>query len=95
VRHQPAVGTAVGVELLDGEEPALGERRVQRRRRVALAEDEVVAVRPARLVGPHPQHLAVQRDEDVHSGQRTTDVCADRARAHREDVLPHGERGPV
>ena len=43
----------VGVELLRRKEPALGERGVQRRRRVALAQDEAIAVRIARRLGLH------------------------------------------
>ena len=57
----------VGVELLRRKEPALGQRRVQRRRRVALAEDEAVAIRIARRLGLQPQDVEIQHREDVRA----------------------------
>src|SRR5439155_3905486 len=51
------------------EEADVSEERIQADRRVALAEEEAVAVGPVRLVGPIPQLGVVQRREELGCGE--------------------------
>ena len=76
---EQAAVAAVGVERrLRRGQPRQAQRRVERERRVALREDEAVAVG---VVGAgSAQHVPVERGEDVGDRQRRADV-ADVARA--------------
>ena len=74
VTLQPGVRAIEGQQLLDREVPAQGHRRVQPDGRVALGQDEAVAVRPAGLVRADPELREVERGEHVGGGQRSAKV---------------------
>ena len=69
------MGRVEGRQLLDREVAAEGHRGVQADRRVALRQDEPVAVGPGRLVGPDPQDVEVEGRQHVRRGQRTAEVA--------------------
>ena len=76
VALEARVGGVERRQLLDGEVAAEGHGCVQADRRVALGQDEPVAVGPGRLVGPDAQDVEVEGREHVGRGQRTAEVAA-------------------
>ena len=97
-RAQVAVGMALQaraqlaqrLELLAREVAGVRERRVQRRRRMALRQDEPVAVLPFRLLRIMIHHAAeIQRGKDVGAGKRSSGMTASRLGDHAHDVDAH------
>ena len=62
-------------ELVRVEEAGLGERRVERRRGVALAEHEAVAVGVVGLARVDAQDAEVERGEDVDGRELAAEVA--------------------
>ena len=79
---------AQGVQLVDREEAGVGQRRIERRRRMPLGQDEPVAAGLVR-VGRVVVHDAaeVQRREDIGAGERPARVPAARFRDHGQNIL--------
>jgi hypothetical protein len=78
----------VGLELLDREEAALGERRIEGRARVPLAEDQIVPPVLLRLrrIDPQPA-VEKQHGQDLGDRHRSADVGARRIGGHVHDVM--------
>ena len=86
-RHRQARAVAaVGLELGDADHARLGERGVQGDRVVADREQEAVACRPVRVVGPEAQLVLVDHREDVGDAERLADVPLALDLAHVERV---------
>ncbi len=75
-------------EVLEREVGVLRERRVLDRRRMALAEDEAVALRPVRVVRVVAKDPVVERGDDVGRRQRGVEVAGlgDREHSHAVDA---------
>lgn len=71
---QPRVTLIEGRQLLDVEEPAQREHRVQPDGRMPLGKDEPVPVGPVGLLRSDPQLTEVETDQKIHHGQRAADV---------------------
>nr|WP_265584382.1 hypothetical protein [Streptomyces antimycoticus] len=84
----------VFVEFGRVEEVPVGQQRVQRGRRVALAEEETVAVGPVRFTAPQPHHPVVEGGQDLGAGEsgRVVAGLGDRDQPHG---LQAGEQGPL
>ena len=97
-RAQVAVGMALQaraqltqrLELLAREIAGMRERCVQRGRRMALRQNEPVAVPPLRLLRIMIHHAAeIQRGEDVGARKRAAGMSASRLGDHAHDVDAH------
>ena len=78
------------LELLAREVAGMRERRVQRGRRMALRQDEPVAILPLRLLRIMFHHAAeIQRGEDVGARKRAAGMSASRLGDHAHDVDAH------
>ena len=97
-RAQVAVGMALQaraqlaqrLELLAREIAGMRERCVQRGRRMALRQNEPVAVLPLRLLRIMIHHAAeIQRGEDVGARKRAAGMSASRLGDHAHDVDAH------
>ena len=75
VALQAAADVAQRLELLNGEEPAARENGVERGGRVALGEDEAVAVGLVGIGRVDVHVLEVQVGQDVRDGQRPAGVA--------------------
>ena len=102
-RHEVRVGMALQAraqlaqreQLLAGEVARLGEHGVQSRSRMALRQDEAVALIPIGSLGIMIEHSAeVQRRKDVGARQRPAGMPAARLRDHAHDVGAHLVRPP-
>ena len=69
--------------------PRSGQRGVQRRAGVSLAEDEVVAIGPVGLLRAQPHDVEEEDREDVRRGKAAAEVGAERLRGHLDDSLAH------
>ncbi len=74
-------------QVLEREVAVVGERRVLDRRRVALAEDEAVALGPVGVLRVVAQDPVVERGDDVGGRERGVEVArlGDREHAHAVD----------
>ena len=68
--------------------PGLGQRRVERDRVVADREQEPVAARPVRVLGPVAQLVGVDHGEHVGAPERLADVALALHLAHVQGVVP-------
>ena len=85
-----AVQLAEVIKLLAAEEAALAQRAVQAGRRVALGEDEAVAVRVLVILGIDAlHHVKVKRDKSFGGGQGAAGMARSRLVGHDDDVPPH------
>ena len=71
---EAAAVLAVGEQLLHGEEAAFGQRGVDTRARVPLAQDQPVALRHARIVGIIAQHVGIEHGHKVRHGKDAGNV---------------------
>ena len=85
---------AEALEVLVREVAVVGKRRVLDRRRMALAEDEAVALVPGRILRVVAKHAVVERGDDVGGRERGIEVARLRDGQH-----PHAgkavHRGPA
>ena len=75
------------------DEAGVREDGAERGVRVALRQDEAIAVGPAGLRGPHAHPVEVQRCEDVRRGRRSAGVSAAARAQCAPDAAPHVPRG--
>src|SRR5207237_8660711 len=68
------------------------ERGVENRDAVAFAENEAVAVRPARILRIDAEELAVEVGEKIRHGQARADVRRIRSRGHPQRVRSQRSR---
>src|SRR5207245_5311058 len=85
---QPRVDRIERLQLIDREIATQSERDVQADRRMSLAEDEAIALRPSRIPGIDAQEAEVQSREHIGGGQRTTEMSRARVMHGRDDQLP-------
>ena len=79
---------AQGAQLVDREEAGVGQRRIERRRRVPLGQDEPVAADLRGIIRVVVHDTAeVQRRKNVGAGERPARVPAARFRDHGQDIL--------
>ena len=97
VALEPAVARVERGELLDREVAAQRHRHVQADGRVALREDEPVALGPVRLVGADAQDPEEEGEEHVHRRQRPADVAGAAVgdRFDDEQTATAGEIGEI
>lgn len=86
VTAEAAAVLAVGEQLLHGEEAAFGQRGVDTRARVPLAQDQPVALRHARIVGIIAQHVGIEHGHQVRHGKDAGDVRRAAAAGHLQCV---------
>jgi hypothetical protein len=72
---EPGVRGVEGGQLLDREVAPQRHRGIQADRRMALAEDEPVAVRPGRLVGADAHDVEVEGGQHVGGGEGTAEMA--------------------
>ena len=93
-RHrQPGLVGPVGLELLQGDGPGLGEGGVQRDGVVADGEQEPVAVLPVRVLGAVAELVGVGHGEDVRDAEGLADVALALDLAHLQGVVPDAVGG--
>ena len=86
---QVAADVAQRLEILFGEEPALGEHGVQTRCTVALGEHETIAVGLAGIGRIDVHFLEVQVGHDVGGAERTARMAGLGSVHTGDDALPY------
>jgi hypothetical protein len=89
--QQRAIGV-VGCEEALVNEPAEGQRGVDGRTGVPLAQNEPVALRALGVGWPDSENPRVEDGESVCAGQRRRDVRAATAVGHADGAPPNGQR---
>ena len=79
---EAAAVLAMGEQLVHGEEAAFGQRGVNARARVSLAQDQPVTLGHARIVGVVAQHVGIEHGHKVRHGKDAGDVRRAAAAGH-------------
>src|SRR5262249_51719147 len=85
---QNGVEAAEAVELLEREEAAVGEHGIEREAAMALAQDEAIALAPARFGRPIAQEVVVKDSDDFDERQRGPDMSTPALLDGAEDQAP-------
>ena len=98
-RAQVGIGMALktgaqlsqGIQLVYRDVACFGQRGIERRRGMALGQDEAVSLRIGRVGRVMLQDATeIQRREDVGTGKRSTGMAAARLMEHLDDVCANG-----
>ena len=83
---QPRAVGVVGFQLLHREKAPLRQGGVHRRARMALGENQPVAVGHGGVGGVHVQNAGIQRGHDFRQGEDRSDVAAPAQVGHFQPV---------
>lgn len=74
---------------MNGEKAALGQRRIESRAGMSLAQNEAVPIRGAWIARVHAQRLEVKDGQNIRDRKGATDVRRLRGSMHGDDVAPY------